>query len=696
MERHPSRLLSVVLLSALLIVLGIGCRAASGQTRHEMKVVLYPEANSLEATDILTLDSHANSRLLLTLNPEARIRGVSAGESSLPYSFEDGKLQVQMPHVDNGKDAKVIVSYQISFMDDAPKNPVSTEDPTYGVTGAITPDGVFLSSASQWHPASPDSKQVFLIEIQAPEGMSAVTSGRLLEMGTKSGATISVWESKRPVAALSLSAGWYAIGESKAGAVPIYTFFSPANASLSDKYLKATAYYIQLYNELFGPYPFPKFAVVENFFPTGYGLPSYTLLGSAVIRLPFIVETSLGHEVAHSWWGNSVLVDYGHGNWSEGLTTYVADHLYKELSSPEEGREYRQQILRDYATLVSPKEDFPLSMFLGRSNPVSKTVGYGKGAMVFHMARRIIGDTAFWEGLREVYRQKRFEHASWNDFALIIGTAGKRDLAPFFRQWVERSGAPTLSLDKVQAAKVDGGWKVTGEIVLSSPGYELQIPLRLDTGGNDKNSETSNLWISRERTPFSLHCDAAPNQLAIDPDVDVFRRLHPSEIPATVNDLRGSAGPLVVISNKLSPEAVAAGKLLIPSLGLDGADVVGEDEASKTDLGNRDILYLGLPAGGVSTPDIPKGLSLAHNSFTVEDVTYDDPGDALFVALHRTKRDKPGTAAVFLPLSAEAASASAHKIAHYGKYSFLVFRDGINQAKGTWPATASPLIHKFP
>jgi aminopeptidase N len=672
----------------------MGYRAASGQTRHEMKVILYPEANSLEATDTLTLDSHANSRLLLTLNPEARIQGVSMGERSLSYSFEDGKLQVQIPNADNGKDAKVTVSYQIYFRDVAPRNPVSAEDPTYGVSGAITPDGVFLSSASQWHPTSPDSEQIFLIEVQAPEGMSAITSGRLLEMGTKSGAAISVWESQRPVPALSLSAGWYAIGESKAGTVPIYTFFSPENASLSDKYLKATAYYIQLYNELFGPYPFPKFAVVENFFPTGYGLPSYTLLGSSVIRLPFIVETSLGHEVAHSWWGNSVLVDYSHGNWSEGLTTYIADHLYKELSSPEEGREYRQQILRDYATLVSSEEDFPLSMFLGRSSPASRAVGYGKGAMVFHMARRIIGNTAFWKGLREVYRQKRFEYASWNDFALMIGKAGKRDLAPFFRQWVERPGAPMLFLENVQAIRLEGGWKVTGEIVQSSPGYELQVPLRLDT--KDKDSETSNLWISRERTPFSIRCNAAPNQLAIDPDVDVFRRLHPSEIPATVNDLRGSAGPLVVISNKLSPEAVAAGKLLIPSLGLDGVDVVGEDEASETDLENRDILYLGLPAGGVSTPDIPKGLSLAQDSFIVEDVTYDNPGDALFVALHRTKGDKPGTAAIFLPLSAKAASASVHKIAHYGKYSFLVFRDGINQAKGTWPATASPLIHKFP
>jgi hypothetical protein len=38
---------------------------------------------------------------------------------------------------------------------------------------------------------------------------------------------------------------------------------------LADTYLKATAGYLSLYENQFGPYPFPKFAIVENFFPTG-------------------------------------------------------------------------------------------------------------------------------------------------------------------------------------------------------------------------------------------------------------------------------------------------------------------------------------------------------------------------------------------------------------------------------------------
>jgi hypothetical protein len=107
------------------------------------------------------------------------------------------------------------------------------------------------------------------------------------------------------------------------------------------------------YEALHGTYPFAKFAVVENFFPTGYGFPSFTLLGSRVLRLPFIPDTSLRHEVAHCWWGNGVLVDATGGNWCEGLTTYVADYLSKEEHSFEEARGYRLRALETYALLAA-------------------------------------------------------------------------------------------------------------------------------------------------------------------------------------------------------------------------------------------------------------------------------------------------------------------------------------------------------
>jgi aminopeptidase N len=102
------------------------------------------------------------------------------------------------------------------------------------------------------------------------------------------------------------------------------------DAPLARKYLAATHRYLALYDELIGPYPYKKFAMVENFRQTGYGMPSFTLLGSRVIRFPFILSSSYPHEILHNWWGNSVYVDYDSGNWSEGLTSYLADHLIRE------------------------------------------------------------------------------------------------------------------------------------------------------------------------------------------------------------------------------------------------------------------------------------------------------------------------------------------------------------------------------
>ena len=95
-----------------------------------------------------------------------------------------------------------------------------------------------------------------------------------------------------------------------------------------------------------------------------YGMPSFTLLGSRVIRFPFILHSSYPHEILHNWWGNSVYVDYDSGNWAEGLTSYLADHLIKEQRGG--GSAYRRNVLHKYTSYVSRQGDFPLTDFRSR------------------------------------------------------------------------------------------------------------------------------------------------------------------------------------------------------------------------------------------------------------------------------------------------------------------------------------------
>ena len=138
-----------------------------------------------------------------------------------------------------------------------------------------------------------------------------------------------------------------------------------------------------------------------------------------MLRLPFIRATSLGHEVLHNWWGNGVYPEWSQGNWSEGLTTFMADYAFREDQSADAAREMRLDWLRDLAA-VAPSDETSLADFKSRHHGISSVIGYGKAAMVFLMLRDEIGQAAFDQGLRLFWQRHRFRPASWTDLEECI------------------------------------------------------------------------------------------------------------------------------------------------------------------------------------------------------------------------------------------------------------------------------------
>jgi len=494
-----------------------------------------------------------------------------------------------------------------------------------------------------------------------------------------------------PVPGLALSVARYVVEEKSLGKVIVATYLLPQNSHLAASYLNAAAGYIDLYSELFGPYPFDKFAVVENFFPTGFGFPSYTLMGGSVLRLPFIVHTSLGHEIAHCWWGNGVYVDYDAGNWSEGLTTYVADYLYQEMKSTEAAREYRAQWLRNFSTLVNPASDFALARFQSRTDPVTAAIGYGKSAMVFHMLRLLIGEEAFWGSLRDIYRDRLFQRTSWSDLQHAFENRSNRSLQHFFEQWVLRPGAPRFRLNAVSAAKMGSKWKIEGRIIQAEPYFSFPLKLALEAG---QNTTTHTITVSGPTTSFELACDNSPLKLVADPTDDVMRWLYPAEIPPAVNTLKGAASVLTVLPAKPDPALDKAARTLVLSLGLKDNKFVTEDELTRQLLRENDILLIGRPRTDDLLRQVPPRLNIGQKSFTLDGSLYDKPSDAFFGVFNHPFA-KGRSVALFMPLSPEDADIVAAKITHYGKYSYLVFQNGINRDKGFWPVQASPLVFQW-
>ena len=675
---------------ALFLMPLISCAAADDLSieKQEIAVTLVPENRLLTGESILILSGAG--KLKLELSPTSTIQKVLIADRQVPYSFAQGILAIDLDRKKIGP-LSVTVTYRNVFKDPVPERPVNHEDPTFGVTGAITPQGVFLGGEAGWYPVPTTSPKRRIIHISGPAGTEAITSGKRAFRETKLGISRSTWIEERPAGIPSISAGRYQIEERRLGNIDIYTYFYPDNAQLSSRYLEAATKYIQFYSELLGPYPFEKFAIVENFFPTGYGFPSYTLLGSAIIRLPFITDTSLPHEIAHNWWGNGVLAEYQEGNWSEGLVTYLADYLLKERQSEDQGRDARLQFLTDYATLVPPDKDFPLRDFAGRVDSASRSIGYNKAAMLFHMLRRELGNENFYGSLHDLYQEKLFKKAAWSDFSRVFSRRGGKDLSSFMEQWLNRPGGPRFTMTEVDYRTKGGDWEVSGVITQPAPAYQLLLPLHLET---EAGTVKKYLPVSGERTPFRFTTPTRPVRLSLDPEADIFRILATSDLPATVNRVKGSDELLLVVTAgcKASKESL---QLLLHSLGQIKAHVIEEQAVDKTSLTEHDLLFCGAPRQQGLMGDLPEKIEISANGFALDGTSFTKPGDLLFmVRPHHTAGER--VSALFLPLSGQAAQQYAMKITHYGKYSYLVFSEGENRHKGMLPAGSVGSVVKFP
>ncbi|WP_319405842.1 M1 family aminopeptidase [uncultured Desulfosarcina sp.] len=429
----PFLRLALIYLLVLTGVHGIaGAKISTGSNaHHDLSISLFPGKSELEGRDRIRIEQAERGSVAFFLSPRARIHSVRIDGREHPYTFSRGRLALNPDRSESTLNVNLNLHYTCRFDDPVPVRPENTDNPGFGVSGTISALGTFILSGAGWYPQMADARESFKLHVDGPADTVAVTGGRLLGIERQDTRTISRWRIDNPLEGLSLSAGPYVVEQQTLNGMTAATYFFMENQQLAPRYLESSLRYLKRYSDLFGTYPFDGFAVVENFFPTGYGFPAYTLMGGRVLRLPFIPETSLPHEIVHNWWGNGVLVDFASGNWCEGLTSYTSDYLNKEQASPDAAADYRRQALRNYASLVSPATDFPLSRFQSRTDPATKAVGYDKSAMVFHMLRKEVGDAAFWAALRDLYRNFLFKRASWKDLRQIFEHHAGRSLKVF-------------------------------------------------------------------------------------------------------------------------------------------------------------------------------------------------------------------------------------------------------------------------
>lgn len=555
--------------------------------------------------------------------------------------------------------------------------------------GTIGPEGVFLDASGGWYPRVPGSLQRFDLRVALPEGWQALSQGRGPGADTGWSAT---WSEHQPQDDIYLVAAPFKLyrSEDPSSGVEAQVWLRRPDPELAERYLAATHRYIALYRDLVGAYPYAKFALVENFWETGYGMPSFTLLGARVIRLPFIIHTSYPHEILHNWWGNGVYVDYAHGNWSEGLTAYLADHLIKETAG--RGAEYRRDTLKSYADHVREGKDFPVAAFRGRHGSASQAIGYGKTAMIFHMTRRMLGDEAFKRGLRHFYADNRFQVAGWPEVRAAFERAGGRDLGAFFDAWVRRTGAPRLAIDTLAVDEVDGSWRLSGRIAQtqSEAPFPLLVPVLVQ--GADGSLEVEEVFVDSRSVGFELELPSPPVRVAVDPAFDTFRALVPGESPVSLSNLFGSPTGTIVLPGGAEPGLLAAYRELAGAwieghpgwrIVLDTGQQTLPDAGAVWILGWENRLAAQIVGSGFSLDPAAGRLTLAGERY--------EKRDASPVL---TAGDAARPLGWLAASDAAAVPGLARKLPHYGRYGYLAFTGAApdNIAKGQWPPGDSELV----
>jgi len=677
---------------------------AGARVRHALDLRVDPRRGWLEAKDLLSVPAtavadgglefllHGSLKLVaseprateLSAEASASARFFGPGETNALYA--GGRLKryrVALPAA--GGAVRLAYEGRVHFGLSSQK-----EEYTRGfreTEGMLSTDGLYLAGGSFWYPRLDGGLVEFELQAAQPAGWHLVAPGSGSSRGPDGRAR---WSSQGPVDEIALVGGPLTVYRERAGAVETLAYLRAPDDGLAAKYLEATARYLEMYRGLVGPYPYSKFALVENFWETGYGMPSYTLLGPQIIRFPFILTSSYPHEILHNWWGNSVFVDYAGGNWSEGLTAYMADYLIQE----QQGRaaDYRRDTLAKYASYVKDGRDFPLAGFRSRESAATEAVGYGKTLMVFHMLRQRLGDDGFRSWAARFYRENRGRQASWADVRKSMEAVSKQDLGRIFDDHVARAGAAALRVSATAAPRPGGGYEVTGTLEQTQPGapLALDVPLVLQTAGAPVRTT---LRLDAAQAQIRLASDAAPLALHVDPGFDVFRLLDPRETPPSIGRIFGEPKVLAVLPSQASAAEQSAYRALVEGWRSDSHAVEVRVDAELAELpGDRAAWVLGRENAFARLFASGSGWELGAGRLAAggESVRLADHA-AVVVRRHPANA---GKAVGFIAADRLAALPGlGRKLPHYGKYSYLAFagEEPVNDLKGQSSAADSPL-----
>lgn len=465
------------------------------------------------------------------------VLGVAVDGVPVDPTHADGRLSVPLPPGASSSDTfSVRVAYR-----GTPDDGLILGRDARGRLAAFVDN--WPNRARFWLPSvdHPSDKATASLTVHAPEGWRVVSNGVAEVDGApappasdgtprrawrwRTGVPLSTYNLVFGAARLEVvPLGTAACGSAPAsprpdGCVEVSAWLFPEDVGQASRSFRRAAEIVDFYTEMVGPYPFEKLAHVQA--ATRFGgmeNASAIFYSDEALARGLDMEGTVAHETAHQWFGDSVTeADWPELWLSEGFATYFG-HLFFERT--EGAAEFRARLEEDRAQVlgsadalrpVIDHEEEDLFALLNVNN-------YPKAGWVLHMLRGIVGDEAFFRGVRAYYARFAGGTAGTDDFRAAMEDASGQELAWFFHQWLEEPGYPVLSVEHAWDAAAGGEAVVTVRQEQDGAWPTFRLPLDLEILPGDGVPVRHRVELREREQVFRFRASGPLRGVALDPD----------------------------------------------------------------------------------------------------------------------------------------------------------------------------------